>query len=187
MSSSPKIWNTLFFLFVLFFSYTFSGWADAKELYLKNNVHAQQRSRHIKASYANWTAPGHGHMIIPVNTPIMLGNWRGGFYFITKDSGRKVFFEVNTRNLRISVQEYLPFVTSSTKTPLDHLSELDRKGIRQGQALMGMTKEGVRIAMGFPAPHRTLSLDVDQWFYWTNRWISKEIRFNADGKVIYIQ
>ena len=39
-------------------------------LFLQNNIHAQAGPRDTKASYANWTDPGVGHIIIPVNTPV---------------------------------------------------------------------------------------------------------------------
>ena len=47
--------------------------------YLKCNVHAYDNGRDIKASYANWTNPGEGHLLIPVNTPIEIEKWRKGF------------------------------------------------------------------------------------------------------------
>ena len=47
-------------------------------LFLQNNIHAQVGSRDTKASYANWTDPGGGHIIIPVNTPVEFGGYRRG-------------------------------------------------------------------------------------------------------------
>ena len=44
-------------------------------LFLQNNIHAQAGSRDIKASYANWANPGAGHIIIPVNTPVVFGRY----------------------------------------------------------------------------------------------------------------
>ena len=43
----------------------------ANPLFLQNNIHAQSSIRDTKASYANWTDPGSGHIIIPVNTPVI--------------------------------------------------------------------------------------------------------------------
>jgi hypothetical protein len=72
--------------FMLIFA-LFPAYADAETRYLKNNIHFQERPGRggkieCKASYANWTNPGAGHMVIPVNTPIRTGRWRGGFYFV---------------------------------------------------------------------------------------------------------
>ena len=38
--------------------------AGSDKYYLKNNIHAQVGPRDTKASYANWTDPGNGHIII---------------------------------------------------------------------------------------------------------------------------
>ena len=48
-------------------------------LFLQNNIHAQSGSSDAKASYANWTDPGSGHIIIPVNTPVKSEDSEEGF------------------------------------------------------------------------------------------------------------
>ena len=169
----------------------FPAYADAETRYLKNNIHYQERPGRggkieCKASYANWTNPGAGHMVIPVNTPIRTGRWRGGFYFVTLDTRRRVYFELNQRNALATPSEYIDLITASSEVPLDDLSEIDRKGIRTGKAYVGMSKDGVRIALGYPAAHRTPSLDSDTWIYWENRHRRLMIRFNQDGKVTRI-
>jgi outer membrane protein assembly factor BamE (lipoprotein component of BamABCDE complex) len=50
-----------------------------------------------------------------------------------------------------------------------------------------MTKDGVRIALGYPAAHQTPSLNENTWVYWTNRFKSFKIEFDANGKVTKIQ
>jgi outer membrane protein assembly factor BamE (lipoprotein component of BamABCDE complex) len=49
-----------------------------------------------------------------------------------------------------------------------------------------MSKDGVRIALGYPAIHRTPSLDSDTWTYWHHRHRRALIQFDEDGKVIRI-
>lgn len=163
-----------------------SGCGGPQVLYLKNNIHAQRGPRDIKASYSNWTNPGAGHMVIPVNTPIRTGRWRGGFYFVTQDTRRRVYFELNQRNALATPREYIDLITASSEVSLDNLSEIDRKGIRAGKAYVGMSKDGVRIALGYPAVHRTPSLDSDTWTYWQNRHRRLLIHFDEDGKVTRI-
>jgi hypothetical protein len=162
------------------------GCGGPKVLYLKNNVHAQRGPRDIKASYANWTNPGAGHMVIPVNTPIRTGRWRGGFYFVTLDTRRRVYFELNQRNALATPSEYIDLIAASSEVPLDQMSEIARKGIRTGKAYAGMSKDGVRIALGYPAAHRTPSLDSDTWTYWQNRHRRLLIHFDENGKVTRI-
>ena len=44
-----------------------------------------------------------------------------------------------------------------------------------------MTKNGVRIALGYPAAHRTPSLENNSWIYWHNRFGTKVIEFDRKG------
>ena len=159
--------------------------ADGKMLYLKNNIHAQEGRRDCKASYANWTNPGIGHFIVPVNTGIRIGHWRRGFYFVNETDRKKVFFEFDSIRMKMDVKEYLALITSPEPEPvsLEAFSDIDRKGINDGKAYVGMTKEGIRTALGFPAVHATPSLDDNTWTYWTNRFRTKVIEFDENGKV----
>jgi hypothetical protein len=67
------------------------------------------------------------------------------------------------------------------------LSDIDRKGIEAGRAQKGMTRKGVRMALGYPAPHRTPSLEGRVWTYWKNRFDTKAVEFDETGHVAKIQ
>lgn len=163
------------------------GGVYAKEeiVYLKNNIHVQQHKADCKASYANWTDPGTNHVIVPVNTGVRTGKWRRGFCIITEPEGKKIFFEFHSDRMKMSVEEYLQLITSSSPepVPLERFSEIDQKGIKDGKAYPGMTKDGVRAALGYPAVHRTPSLDCNRWIYWTNRFKAVAVEFDENGKV----
>ena len=60
------------------------------------------------------------------------------------------------------------------------MPEIDQKGVQDGKAFIGMSKEGVRMALGYPAPHRTPSLDSSTWIYWRNRWKTRAVEFGID-------
>ncbi|OEF28109.1 hypothetical protein [Vibrio rumoiensis] len=79
------------------------------------------------------------------------------------------------------------FGTECTATNNLTLSSLDKKGIGQGKALTGMTKEGVTLAIGFPPEHTTPSLKNNEWMYWSNRWNKFIVIFNDKGLVERIQ
>lgn len=150
-------------------------------LYLKNNIHVQENERReCRASYANWTNPGKGHVIVPVNTPVTIGNFRRGFA-ITTQAGYTILFEYDDKNMGMSSEQYIALITSPQPVPLNNLSEINLKGIKDGKAYLGMTKGGVKIALGYPAVHRTPSLDNNTWIYWTNRFKSISIEFNEKG------
>ena len=158
-------------------------------VYLKNNIHAYRgpRDRDITASYANWTGHSPGHILIPVNTPVYIGRYRHGFTLLTEDTGRKIFFQFNASQAHMNRSEYIGLITSERKTSIKNLSDIDQQGIKEGRAYLGMTKKAVRIALGYPAPHRTPSLESHSWVYWTNRWKTMLVEFNRKGKVIYIR
>jgi hypothetical protein len=152
-------------------------------LFLQNNIHAQGGARDSKASYANWTDPGVGHFIIQVNTPVKFGSYRRGLTIKDMTGGRKVYFEFNASNMRMSADQYIELIASPQKAELNDLSEIDQKGVRDGKAYIGMSKNGVRIALGYPAPHRTPSLESSSWVYWRNRWKTRVVEFGDDQRV----
>ena len=157
--------------------------AEGEVVYLQNNIHYQMGPKDSKASYANWTDPGAGHGILPVNSAIMISRWRRGFLITDADDGMEIFFEFHKRNMDMSVDEYLELITSPSKVSLSGLSEKDKKGIQDGKAYHGMTKKGVRMALGYPAVHRTPSLDSNTWIYWTNRFRAISVEFDNQGRV----
>lgn len=161
--------------------------AGSDKYYLINNIHAQVGPRDTKASYANWTDPGAGHIIIPVNTPVEIKKYRKGLVIRNLTDKRKIFFEFHSRNMRMSVNEYIQLIASPTSVSLDKLSNMDRKGIREGKAYAGMTKQGVRVALGYPAVHRTPSLEDNTWIYWRNRFQTIAVEFDNSGKVTQIR
>ena len=151
--------------------------------FLRNNIHTQQQKEELKASYANWTDPGVGHVIIPVNTPVTVLTVRRDLTIVTQDTNKTIYFEFDEARMGMSNVQYINLITSPQPVNLDKLSAVDLKGIKEGKAYTGMTKEGIRIALGYPAVHATPSLDSNTWRYWTNRWRSFMVEFDQTGKV----
>jgi len=178
------------FLFVLMFmGYGATTLCSASAVkYLRNNIHVQEhRHEEYRASYANWTNPGKNHVIIPFNTPVTIENFRRGFAIVTQDSRKRILFEYDESRMRMNEDQYITLITSSQPIKIDDFSEVDRKGIKEGRAYIGMTKDGVRIALGYPATHQTSSLNENTWVFWTNRFKSFKIEFDETGKVIKTQ
>ena len=78
---------------------------------------------------------------------------------------------------------YQQIIAAPKEVDLEALSAVDREGIMKGKALEGMTKRGVRIALGYPATHETPSLDSNVWTYWTNRFRRMTVGFSERGFV----
>ena len=160
-------------------------------VYLQNNIHGYTRVSRGKteylASYANYVQPDTGHFFVPVNTAVSVGKWRGGFTLTRLDNNQLVYFEYRSGNMGgMSVEEYLNIITGPKKAYLKGLGAPDRKGIAEGRVSKGMTKKGVQIAWGYPARHRTPSLEDDVWTYWRNRWVMKTVTFSG-GKVTSVR
>lgn len=179
----------LTFLACLFFAAILPGCGgvqlsdSAQPKYLRNNIHSQLHQDELKASYANWTDPGSGHVIIPVNTPVAVRTVRRDLVIVTLDTNKSIYFEFDESRMGMTNAQYVDLITSPQPTSLDSLSALDRKGISEGIAQPGMTKEGVRTALGYPARHGTPSLQSNTWKYWKNRWKSFSIEFDSSGIV----
>lgn len=167
-------------------AFLFAGSASA-ETYLKNNIHAQEKGKDLNASYANWTDPGTGHVIVPVNSVVDIKPGRKSLTIVVKETGKTIDFEYDKDRMGMSTEEYTKLISSSSPVSLDKLSKIDRKGIADGKAYPGMTKDGVRIALGYPAVHRTPSLESDSWIYWTNRFGNYTVEFDKSGKVTGIK
>src|SRR5512145_313903 len=153
-------------------------------VYLKVNIHNQCNKHDCKASYANYTDPGEGHQILSVNTPVKIKKWkRKGFIIVNAENNNEIYFEYNEERMQMSQEEYLNKITSPVKVSLDNLSDADKKGIKEGRLVTGMSKTGVMMLYGYPATHRTPSLDSNRWIYWTNRFTTFEVNFDDKGLV----
>ena len=161
---------------------------EASLVYLKNNIHGQKKFQgdtyFIRASYANWVGIYDDHSIVPVNTPIEVGKYRQGILLTSAADGTRIYFEYRSANMQgMPVEDYIKLITSPAKVSLKHLSRIDQKGISDGKAYPGMSKDGVRIALGYPALHRTPSLNENVWIYWYDRFQAMTITFSENGKV----
>ncbi|MDD9195680.1 hypothetical protein PVK62_07480 [Aliivibrio sp. S3MY1] len=74
------------------------------------------------------------------------------------------------------------FGTECNNSKIKKLSALDQKGIKKGVVTEGMTKEGVKYAIGFPPEHKTPDLNSNKWRYWKNRFNTFNVEFK-DNKV----
>ncbi|OGP59485.1 MAG: hypothetical protein A2V65_09550 [Deltaproteobacteria bacterium RBG_13_49_15] len=189
MHKKQTVFSAAVLALVVFCVFNAPVWSADGVIYLKNNIHAQQGRRDIKASFANWTNPGAGHTIIPVNTAVIVDSSpstfrRSVFSFTVQDSKKTVIMEYNEKLMGMSVDDYLKLITSPNPVALEKLSAADQKGIKDGKASIGMTKDGVRMALGYPAVHMTPTLEDNKWTYWTNRFKSVVVEFDSSGKVI---
>ncbi|MBW1803968.1 MAG: hypothetical protein JRJ85_24950 [Deltaproteobacteria bacterium] len=189
-----NVYITMFSLVLMLvvFSLPSTGIAGGEIVYLPYNVHPFQKGSAYNASYANWTDPGPGHVLFPVNTAVRVSSfsrWRAGrgFFLTTVDDGKKIAYEFHKQRMGMGIDEYVKLITSPQQVSMKGLSKKDREGIRLGKAMVGMTKKGVVMALGYPACHRTPSLEDGVYVYWQNRFKTLAVEFDSNGKVIRIR
>ncbi len=70
---------------------------------------------------------------------------------------------------------------------VERLSSIDQKGIREGVAYEGMSRNGIILAMGYPPRHKTPDLMASRWVYWKDRRRLIVVKFGEDGLVNRIE
>ena len=58
-----------------------------------------------------------------------------------------------------------------------------QEAIRTARVRMGMTREQVIMALGYPVSSENPALDTDAWRYWLGSFEEYQVHFNAAGKV----
>jgi hypothetical protein len=153
------------------------------ELYTRYNLHFVSERGKNKASYANWTEwPGHD--MLPYNSKVQVRSSSRKITIVDLNTNRDITMEFSAKRMLMSAKEYVAMITSPTPVTYEGLSDVDLQGIQAGQAMTGMSKQGVMIALGYPAKHRTPSTDENAWTYWKGRYDSYVVGFDNSGKVV---
>lgn len=155
--------------------------------YLKYNFHYYSRGRdnYKVASVVNYVnCPNHG--FLPYNTEVRVGRYRMGFKLRVAETGELILVDAPKKYTgNKTTGEYLDLILSSNPVSYTDLSEIEQKGISSGKPIKGMSRKGIMIALGYPAPSFTPALDAGVWHYWNSRFIKCNVHFK-DGEVEYI-
>lgn len=159
--------------------------AYGKYLYNRYNIHYFSKGPTMGASCVNYIGSG---MFLPYNTKFLIGEWDQGFTVTPEGSSMVIYFEYSPRYMAgLPLGSYIDLIMSPTPVSYPDLSEMDLRGIQTGKAQTWMTKQGIMVALGYPAKHKTPTLHSDKWIYWKNRVVKMGITFDANDKVIEIR
>ena len=133
-----------------------------------------------RISDVNWT---HAPMIA-AGAPIQVTSYGnneanvlidGNPYVLAHEYGRK----------QESVEQFVAKIVSKTnpRAKIASWPQPVRDAVNKGTVVNGMTREQVIVSIGYPATHRTPSLDATTWHHWQSRAGRFEIYWGADGKV----
>jgi len=114
--------------------------------------------------------------------------WEDAVTFAVVETGREYVYRHHDRAgdaFEANLQRY--FGHSCDKDEIARLPAIDQEGIRKGEALVGMSKRGVVLAIGYPPPRTTADTERDEWLYWRNRFNRFVVEFGADQKVTRIR
>ncbi|MEM9056301.1 MAG: hypothetical protein AAGD86_02415 [Pseudomonadota bacterium] len=94
-------------------------------------------------------------------------------------------YDKHSRKAGLSFDDVLGnyFGTECEADKVSAMNDADKRGIREGLPYVGMTKQGILLAMGRPPQHATPRLDTSVWMYWLNRYKRQAIHFDENGVV----
>ena len=92
-------------------------------------------------------------------------------------NGQKIKYEVYTKYTRVDASSMLDRLFGTSKVDLSKYDEKTQANIMHGTVAVGMTKEAVLAARGYPPFHVTASTQENSWKYWRNRWTTGMVTF----------
>jgi hypothetical protein len=152
-------------------------------VYTLTNLHPDNQRSRLYA--VNFLQPG----LIPVCSRVEVLELKGDLLrFRVLKTGRTYDY-INHKAAAEPFEDHLRrfFGLSCPAEEIERLSDIDRKGIKKGQAFPGMTKRGVVLALGLPPRHVNPDLEVDDWIYWKHRFNRIRISFDENGHVSEIR
>ena len=151
--------------------------------YLKTNLHADSSRRQLySTNYLMAT-------LLPVGSEVSIDSVSGKKIQFTMVATAQSFTYTRDKHLQESFVSNLEryFGATDESGAVSSMSAEDQAGIKAGKAMVGMTRDGVTLAIGYPPDHATPSLDSPVWKYWKNRWITRNVNFNEDWIVTSVE
>lgn len=153
----------------------------APEVYTLTNLHPDEARLRLYAT--NYQQPG----LIPQCAKVDLVRLtRKTLVFRVEETGRQYSYDFHSSAAE-PFEAHLRRYFGTTCSGVAALSEVDRRGIRTGQAAVGMSKRGVELAIGYPPRHTTSSPELNAWLYWKNRFDRLRVVFDEHGIVTELQ
>jgi len=148
------------------------GHAPTEQQFTQTNLRARGNQL---TSINEWR----GATVLPICTPVQ----------VTVARGRQIHFSTGAENYRfvlyrrteVPVEAQLARYFGPTCPKVDSLTPTDQMGIRQALPAVGMTRQGVIMALGYPPDHETPTLEDDEWTFWGS---SGRVTVQFDGQYV---
>jgi len=118
-------------------------------------------------------------ILIPVNSKVTLESIDTK-QIIFDYNGLKIILRNIPKYTGIGIAKLYARYFASQKVNLDKFTSLERKAIESAQAMKGISKEALLVALGYPPAHTTPSLKMNEWKYWQSRWSTFVVKFKDD-------
>lgn len=151
-----------------------------KKLYTQVNMHSLKGK---SITWVNYQVDS----LIPVNSEVVVETIKGGgvIFTVTK-TGERLKLKNKERRSGLDGYAWAKKHFAPKKRSLKRFNKLEKEGIRTGMAKIGMSKDAILVALGYPPAHKTPSLKGDYWLFWRNRWRKIGVTFTK-GKVSNIR
>jgi hypothetical protein len=116
--------------------------------------------------------------IVPINSRAYLISLDERSMLLRLHSGETVRVENMpnyTQRVMITIAKRM---LAAHPVPIEKFDKSAIAAIKNGVMKLGMTKEQVIMARGYPPGHETPSLDLDTWKYWSSRMVTQSIVFD---------
>ncbi len=176
----------MFNLLISLFIITTAQYAQAESMRGKT-LYTQVNMFSLKGKSVTWVNY-HVDTLVPVNTKVEINKiTRSSVTFTLKNTGQKLKLKNKRRHSGLDGKAWAAKHFGEYPVDLNKFTLLERDGIEQANVEIGMSKDAVIVARGFPPAHKTPSLESRTWIYWYNRWNRKAIHFDSNGKVTSIK
>jgi hypothetical protein len=153
------------------------------KMYLLTNLHPDMRQKLLYTT--NYQQAG----LLPMCTEVVMGEESSKeLAFDVKSTGEKFLYRYmassTPEGLNANIAKY--FGPKCDSAALAAMTGVNHQGILEGKALVGMSKQAVIFAIGYPPSSSTPNLSSERWVYWSSRSQSFGVEF-TDSLVARVQ
>lgn len=124
-------------------------------------------------------------LFIPVNSSVTIKSINGSIIKFKYNSN--MLYIVNVRKYtKVNINQLLDRTFAIKKVTLSKFNKVTKRNILNGDIKVGMSKDAVILARGYPPAHKTPSLQDNEWRYWVSRFNTTVYQFknNKVSKII---
>jgi hypothetical protein len=127
-------------------------------------------------------------VLLPINSKVtLLDINRKVIKVHLEDFGHDLLIKNAAKHVGGDAFYYFGKLFDRQKVNLNKFTKKERANIKKGKVAVGMRKDAVIAAIGYPPTHQTPSLEYNNWTYWKTRWGDKFIVYFKNGRVTRIQ